>query len=128
MEDVVYLEDVDFDNSFRLKSRIINEKTGRPYFSGTTIVLVQSNSCGYCLAVKPIFQQLAKSGINADFATIQLDGVYPTERIFHSPDTLASILGQPLAGVPIFVRFERGVPVAIHQGDRTLESLQRFSA
>lgn len=126
-DNVVYLENTEFSSGGQLVSDKVN-KTGQVYFSGLTIVMIQGVFCGYCTQVKGIFQSLADEmtpqGI--DFATIQIDGERPGEAIFKDPSLLSSVLGKPMQGVPLFVKFYNGLPVDIYEGPREYASLKQW--
>ena len=124
---VYYLEDTEFDSNYTLRTNVVNERTGAPFFSGVTIVLVQGNYCGHCTSFKPVFQQLADElapqGI--DFATIQIDGKEPGEQGFQ--DSISSIIQGPLEGVPLILKFYQGKPVDKHNGDRSAEAVRQWA-
>ena len=124
---VYYLENTEFDSNYILGSNLVSNITGAPFFSGLTIVMIQGNYCGYCTKFKPAFQQVADEltpqGI--EFATIQIDGTQPGEQMFKG-DALAQILGQPLAGVPMVVKFYQGRPVDVYGGDHSAGPLAQW--
>jgi thiol-disulfide isomerase/thioredoxin len=124
---VYYLEDTDFDSQYNLKSHVMNEITGAPFFSGVTIVMVQGDYCGYCTRLKPLYQQIANelSNQGIEFATIQIDGTQPGEQIFQG-DALTYILRQPLQGVPLLLKYYQGQPVDQYSGDQSYESLTKW--
>lgn len=124
---VIYLEDLDVQNG-RLVSNEINPATGTPYFSGITLVMIQGSYCGHCTNLKPIFQQLADEvtgQLPIHFATIQVDGVEPTEQAWKGP-LLAQLIGHELQGVPHIMRFYDGYALDEYSGDRSLESLYQY--
>jgi len=124
---VVYLEDTEFDHQGRLRTTVLNPITYKPYFSDLTVVMIQGVYCGYCTEFKPIFQRLADEFAGQiDFATIQTDGKTPGEQIWNGPDALTMILGKPIQGVPMVVRFYQGVPVDEFTGPRTYEGLRAY--
>ncbi len=123
---VFYLEDSDFQNG-RLVSNILNRETGKNYFDGTTIVLVQGSYCGHCTSFKKVFQDVAnKVSGHFDMATIQIDGKLPSEQIFQT-GALNQILQQDLQGVPLVIKFRNGVRSGPeYQGDRSANDLMAW--
>jgi hypothetical protein len=123
---VIYLENSEFSGN-KLTSSATN-RTGAPLFGGLTILMVQGLYCGYCTQSKGMFQHLADDltprGI--DFATIQIDGTRPGERVFKDPAVLATILGRPMEGVPLFAKFVKGRVVDIYSGPRDYKSLRAW--
>jgi len=117
---VFYLEPSDFVNN-RLTSRMINPMTGKPYFDGITVIMIQGVYCGYCTKFKPHFQAVANSMCKQgfEFATIQTDGK-------DGPIDLESILGEPIMGVPLVVKFFNGIPIAKYTGPHDAESLSHW--
>jgi len=107
-KNILYLEESEFDNNFRLISKI-KKNTGKPYFSRRTVVFVQGNYCGYCSKMKPTFQKVADklNDENIDFATICIDSKNPKEKIFQT-DVLTKIIGENLNGVPLILIFDNG--------------------
>jgi len=124
---VYYLEDTEFDKTYKLNSKLINKTTGEPFFSGITIVMVQGMYCGYCSEFKPSFQKIADemTTYGIDFATIQIDGSEKGELIFKGEE-LTSILGQPLEGVPVVIKFYKGRPVDKYMGSRDYNGLKEW--
>jgi thiol-disulfide isomerase/thioredoxin len=121
---IVYLEDTDFPNNY-LASDITNRYTNKPYFSGTTIVMIQGNFCGYCTKMKPLFQQLAENHCNEiDFATVETDGSREGQQKLKS--ILPQVLGFEIEGVPAIVKFKNGKYVETFKGGRTLSELEKF--
>ena len=125
---VYYLEDTEFDSNYALTSALPNPHTGAPLFSGLTIVMIQGSYCGYCTQFKPAFQQVADELSpqgGADFATIKVDGSEQGEQIYKG-DAVDQILGQPLSGVPMVVKFYQGRPVDIFKGSREYSELKQW--
>ncbi len=124
---IYYLEDVDFNAMHVLSSPYISNITNRPFFSGLTIVLIQGNYCGHCTRLKPIFQQIAdeQTPQGIDFATIQIDGDLPSEQVFKT-DTLSRIVKQPIQGVPMIVKFLKGIPVDIYNGPNEYYAIKEW--
>jgi len=112
---VYYLENTEFDPDHRL------------IIPGLAIVMVQGNYCGYCTQLKPIFQRVADelSQPGLIFATIQIDGAQPGEQVFKT-DALSRIIGQPLQGVPLIVKFYDGYPVQSYSGGHSYEELKKW--
>jgi thiol-disulfide isomerase/thioredoxin len=124
---VYYLENSDFDSNYRLVSNVFNPYTGHPFFSGLTIIMVQGNYCHYCTELKPKFQQVADnlSQQGIDFATIQIDSEQAGEQIFKT-DALTYIIGKPLEGVPIVLKFYQGRVVDMYTGDHDANALAQW--
>lgn len=124
---VYYLEESDFINGPHGIVLSSNYNTQPPLFANTVIIMVQGNYCGYCTQLKPTFQQLAEdlSQNGLDFATIQIDSKYPSEKIFQT-DALASFLKGPLQGVPLIVKVQRGEVIDKFTGERNYNSLRNW--
>lgn len=124
---VFYLENTDFNQNYIITTDVTNPLSGYPYFSGLTVVMVQGNYCGYCTKLKPTFQQvadeLASQGV--DFATIQIDSDQVGEQVFKT-DALAKILGQPLEGVPMLVKFYQGKVVDVYSGPHEYATIKQW--
>ena len=112
---VHYLEVHDFDaNTGRLLPQR-NPITKKQVFQGRTIVMVQGNYCGFCTQFKPLYTAIAtKFNSSLDFATIQIDS---SESPF-TQQQLVKVLKRPVAGVPMFVKFDNGYPVDVYSGGR----------
>jgi thiol-disulfide isomerase/thioredoxin len=123
---VVYLEASEFTPDGKLHSSRTPPYRNTPYFSGDTLVLVQGTYCGYCNELKPVFQKLAEEYQGRlDFATIEIDGKRPGEKIFQT-DQLSRLLGKPLEGVPMILRYRKGRLLDQYRGNRSFESLREF--
>jgi len=125
---IYYLEDVDFGPNYNLQSNVINTITGKPFFTGLTIVMVQGDYCGYCTKFKPHFQRVADelTHYGIEFATIQIDGRQPGERIFQNDQALTRILKRQLEGVPLVLKFYRGTPIEEYYGDHSYGALKKW--
>lgn len=122
---IYYLETTDFDPStFRLLPNS-NPLSGDEVFTGTTILMIQGNFCGYCTQFKPIFASLASElSPSIDFATIQTDGKEPNEQF--NPNFVNQIIRSEMRGVPTIVKLVQGQAVSIYEGPRTHEALRQW--
>lgn len=119
---IIFLEIGDFQNGL-LTYR------GKP-FPGKVLVMVQGTFCGYCTQAKPAFIKLAEtygartlSNDSVVFATIKIDGKESEVKL---SKRLPEITGIELKGVPVYLLFENGKFIAIHNGGRDAESLKKF--
>jgi thiol-disulfide isomerase/thioredoxin len=117
---VYHLEESDFDTQGRLVSDLINPETGRPYFSGTTLVLIQSPGCGHCTRLKPTYQQIANELTDVELATIDTS-------LFTNKKLVEAVVGHPIQGVPLLVKMRGGVVVAEYAGDRSHDDIVKFT-
>jgi thiol-disulfide isomerase/thioredoxin len=121
---VYYLEEQDFVNGVLVGDGQL--------FNGLTIVLVQSNSCGYCAELKPVFQTLADSYASPPpsppltFATIQVDSTNPSEQAFRGPLLTTILGGDPLRGVPLLIKLYKGRIVDKYTGSRDMNSIAEW--
>ena len=115
MENVAYLEVMDFDSSGNLKSYVGN---GKP-----VIVMAQGNFCHYCTQSKPVYEKLASNIDNVVFATILIDGE-------QSEKDAAKFLKKwdpKYRGVPAYLGFDKdGNFKNVHNGGRDAESIKGF--
>ena len=91
---VSYLEIDDFDQDGNL---IETEHLKTPLF-----VLFQAGWCSHCAVAKPEFQKLAELGL-VDCATIQVDGIRPSEREYAKH--VNKIYPESFVGFPSYVLF-----------------------
>jgi thioredoxin-like negative regulator of GroEL len=119
---IYYLETSDFDpTTFKLLPSS-NPLTGETVFTGTTILMIQGNFCGYCTQFKPVFSSLASELSPAiDFATIQTDG-----KEGFNPDSINRIIRSEMRGVPTIVKLVQGEVVSIYEGPRTAQALKQW--
>lgn len=125
---VYYIEDTEITPDYRLDTGVLNPYTNQPLFSGVTIVMIQSTSCGFCSQLKPPFQKVANecSPMGIVFGTIQVDGQQPGEQVFQQSNTLNHLVQQQIQGVPMVVKFVQGRVVDVYTGEHEYESLKRW--
>jgi thiol-disulfide isomerase/thioredoxin len=113
---VVYLEDKDFDESGKLL----------PRHDKPVVIMIMASWCGHCRNLKPVFQEFAnKSNGNRVYtAVIQSDGSRESERKL--AQRLNKIIPGGVRGFPTIVKFENGKYRETYMGPRTLDSLVDF--
>jgi len=115
-ENVVYLEDKDFDKSGKLL----------PPHDKPVVIMIMASWCGHCRHLKPIFQEYAdqENGKSVYTAAIQSDGKRDTER--ELAQRLDKIVPGGVRGFPTVIKIKDGKYVSTHRGDRTLSDLIDF--
>lgn len=112
---VIHLDSSDFENGV-----LIFE--GMPA-QGSWICMVQGEFCHYCTEAKPEFLKAMKMvGDKTTFCTLQIDG---GEKESKANQMLKNKM--QYKGVPSFVLFKNGRPVALHQGGRDASSISKFA-
>lgn len=117
LQNVGYLEDVDFDSNGNLINSQIKDKV--------VVILIFASWCGHCKNFKPIYQEFATkmNGSNVFVAAIQDDGERESEkRLMKKIKTIKS----DFRGFPDVVLYKNGRRVDKDLGDRSLEGLMSF--
>ena len=112
-ESVIYLESEDFSDDGKLK--VLKDKP--------VVILLGGNFCGFCKAVKPIFQTFSTKVQNVYPACILIDGS-PSER------QLNQKMGKWLSdykGVPTVIAYKNGKYLKTYDGPRTEQGLLEFA-
>jgi thiol-disulfide isomerase/thioredoxin len=110
---VIFFEESDF-NGEQLK---VN------FGQKNVCIMLMGSFCGHCQTAAPVYQQLAN----------QLHGKIVFGAVMIDASDSEGNLGRKLGkmanvnGVPTFLLFKNGKMVAVHDGPRTLDALQRFS-
>jgi thiol-disulfide isomerase/thioredoxin len=114
-ENVMYLEDEDFD---------ANGKLLKPH-DKPVVVMIMASWCGYCKKMKPEFQKFADMVNNKDCycAVIQSDGATDGEKALGKR---AGSFIPGFRGFPTIVKFKDGKYVGTMDGERTVEGLKKF--
>lgn len=114
-ENIVYLENEDFDTNGKLKHK----------FNKPVVVMIQGNFCGYCKQMKPAFDEFSKKMKDRVIAaTIQIDGNDSEKALAKRLD---NILGFKMQGVPTVCAISQDGKVREYKGDRSEATLIEFA-
>lgn len=117
-ENVLYLEDGDFDQLGTLSDDVITVANGKPVF-----IMIQGSFCSWTQKAKPIFQSHANNtNQSVQHATILIDG-NPSEQALGKR---ISKFIKGFGGVPTFALFVNGRYLATFNGPRTEEGFNNF--